>query len=850
MVRPQERRLTLTLSVLHFVLIALFTFGKIARDAIFLDELPASYLPYMYIALAVLSAGAIALISRFRGVSTSRVLMVYSLVVAVSFIGLTIWYLTSPGSVAITLYLWTGIFGLGLVTEFWLLVNESVDTRAARRLFGVIGASGIAGGLAAGFAATAMGVTLGPGSLLIAVSGLGVIAAYIARRTEHLVSGETAIAGSEAPVEAATSKPWESRYVRLLAGLFLLSGITLAIVDYAFKVLLQDELTDGGTITSALGIFYSVQNLVALVAQLGLAGILLTRFGGRPIANALPIGIVAGAVITLGASAAVGPLIFVAVPLFTTIMRVSLTRSAWQFLYFPLPEDIRRKAKRTIDVIINRTADGLAGALLLLFAIVTGGGFADLLWLLVFACTLWVVLEIRMNRAYPKEVRGALEREAGEPTDTRLSLADLTGPEELQCFLRTGSVADNLYAIDVLGILNPDLLFGVKDDVLAHPSAEVRARMLASLYDLGEDITQLTDQPGLVEPEFIDDVSVETAHSDIPPERVIEAAMAGRDIESVAVLTELIDDPNRDVRRVAYASAAKYGSVTLVAEMIHRLAARRDVQFIRSVLRKRLLEAPEQIVAVLEDTSLTVAERSALISVLQTSDHPAAVNALCRLSGSNQHRRVASAALTALVSIRRSHPKIPIPENAIADDLESDISRYGIRLLQIVALRAEEDPQLKALVESTLRERSWQSLERAFSRMSLLYGVERAELAFRSVKGGDKQLASQAIEYLDTHLPRPLKGMIIPILDAPSEKERARKYSHLSGLRIPELTTLADELLGSRDPVLRSCALFAIGQLGLTDYHSKVRDCGNDPDPFVKDTAAWALRRLSERPTP
>ena len=65
LVRPEERRLTLTLSVLHFVLIALFTFSKIARDAIFLDKLPASYLPYMYIALAVISAGAIALISRF-----------------------------------------------------------------------------------------------------------------------------------------------------------------------------------------------------------------------------------------------------------------------------------------------------------------------------------------------------------------------------------------------------------------------------------------------------------------------------------------------------------------------------------------------------------------------------------------------------------------------------------------------------------------------------------------------------------------------------------------------------------------------------------------------------------------
>ena len=850
MVRPQERQLTLTLSILHFVLIALFTFSKIARDAIFLDKLPASYLPYMYIALAVISAGAIALISRFKGASTSRVLMIYALVVAISFIGFTIWYLTSPETVAITLYLWTGIFGLGLVTEFWLLANEVIDTRAARRLFAVIGASGIAGGLAAGFAATAVGVTLGPFSLLIAVSALGLIAAFIARRTEHLESGETAIAGSEARVEAATSKPWESRYVRLLAGLFLLSGITLAVVDFAFKVLLQEELTDGGAITSALGIFYSIQNLVALIAQLGLAGVLLSRFGGRPIANALPIGILVGAVITLGVPAAFGLLIFVAVPLYSTIMRVSLTRSAWQFLFFPLPDDIRRKAKRTIDVVVNRTADAIAGALLLLFALITGGGFTNLLWLIVLVCAMWVGLELMMNRAYPGEVRRALERQAGGAPDSELKLSDLARPDELNQLLRSGSVADVLYVIDVLEILDPDFLNGVRDELLAHPSPEIRARMLAGLFNLGEDITAITDQVSNVEPEIIDDVSVETAHADNPPERVIEAAAAGNGAESIAVLTELIDDLNRDVRRVAYASAARSGNAVLVREMIRRLAARRDVHFIRSVLKNRLLEVPEQITVVLEDTTLTVSERSALITVLQSSDHPAAVDALCRLSGSDQHRRVASAALSALLSIHRAHPSVSIPGDTIAGDLDADISRYGIRLMQIIALGEGGNPELKTLVETALRERSWQSLERAFTRMSLVYGIERAELAFRSVKGGDKHLASQAIEYLDTHLPRQLKDLIIPMLDASTEEERARKFSHLKGLQIPESSALAGELLSSRDPMLRACALFVIGQLNWTDYHSKVRDAGNDPDPVVRDTAVWAHRRLNERAIP
>ena len=734
---------------------------------------------------------------------------------------------------------------MGLVTEFWLLANEEIDTRAARRLLGVIGASGIAGGLVAGFAATAVGVTLGPLALLFISAVLGVAVAFVANRTGSVVV-DTEVQKPVEPAHKATAvTPLKSGYVRLLVLLFFFSGITLAVVDYAFKIFLQNELTEGGKITSALGIFYSVQNLIALVAQLGLAGVLLTRFGGRPISNALPVGILAAISLTLIAPVGVASLVFVSAPLYAAIMRVSLTRSAWQFLYFPLPGTVRRKVKRFIDIVVNRGADAVAGATLLALTFLAGGEFMDVIWLAGVLCALWVAVELKMNRAYPNEVKRALERQDTEISRPQIKLSDLSGPEDLRILLRSGDSSDVLYGIDMIELLQPDMLREVKDKLLNHPVIEVRARILASLHGLGDDIAGFADTVHSSDLEITDDVNVEAGVLDNPAERVIQAASSISGNESTALLAQLIDDPNRDVRRVAYRLVAASGSETLLSELIRRLATRQDPGVIRGALTERLSQDPDPIIKAFDNPQLSVSERCALIAVLQTSDHPTVIRALYRASQLNAHRQVASAALSALKSIRQTKPTVTIPEEDVVGDLKEDISRFGMRLVQLAALAEATDPDLKALVVKALRERSWQSLERAFTRMSLVYDIERAELAFRSVRGSDKHVASQAIEYLDTHLPRQLKDLIIPILDAPSEEERAKKFANLSGSKVSTPTAVAEGLLISRDPILRACALYVIGRLNRADYLGKVRDAGNDPDPIVRDTAIWALRRLT-----
>src|SRR4029077_17394747 len=48
------------------------------------------------------------------------------------------------------LYMWVSVFGLLAASQCWLLANYIFNAREAKRLFGVIGAGGVLGGIIGG----------------------------------------------------------------------------------------------------------------------------------------------------------------------------------------------------------------------------------------------------------------------------------------------------------------------------------------------------------------------------------------------------------------------------------------------------------------------------------------------------------------------------------------------------------------------------------------------------------------------------------------------------------------------------------------------------------------------------
>src|SRR5262245_18119248 len=179
-VLPGERRLVAGAFLTLLGILSGHTLLETARDALFLARLPASQLPWMYIAIA---GGAIAL-SRLKGGGLERRAGTYGLslllLVSAALTG-AFWALASWRSrwSQYALYLWSGLFGTAAGLRFWLTLSEMLTVTQAKRLYRVIGTgsvlgavcgAGIGGIIAARLPA---GYLLLASSLILALTGLG-----------------------------------------------------------------------------------------------------------------------------------------------------------------------------------------------------------------------------------------------------------------------------------------------------------------------------------------------------------------------------------------------------------------------------------------------------------------------------------------------------------------------------------------------------------------------------------------------------------------------------------------------------------------------------------------------------
>src|SRR5713226_5166504 len=156
-----------------FLVISSYVIGKVAGAALFLARYPARQLAYADISSSVLVALVVAgyvLIAR-------RVPLLSLLVGSMLFFASNcalFWGLAHHYSgltwLAPAFYIWVKIFGVLAPTQIWTLANYVLTTREAKRVFGMVGAGGIAGGIFAGFLSKTMAGRFGTESLLLAMT--------------------------------------------------------------------------------------------------------------------------------------------------------------------------------------------------------------------------------------------------------------------------------------------------------------------------------------------------------------------------------------------------------------------------------------------------------------------------------------------------------------------------------------------------------------------------------------------------------------------------------------------------------------------------------------------------------
>jgi ATP:ADP antiporter, AAA family len=890
---PDELQRALALGLLLAGITGSYTLAKTVRDAHFLSELPVSLLPYIYLGVAAASTVASFLFARLtRRAASWEALATISLVAAISLALFGQLFRIDAPWVPVSFYVWTNVYGLLVVSQFWLFANSVSNPREARRTFGLIGLGGILGGLLGGLIAA-------PLARVWSLSALVTVAAVLQAAVVLLVrTGSPRAAQAEEPaaLDAEVAGAGATGYVRVLALAALCSVMVAGVVDYQFKAEIQRRFSGSSELVSFLGMFYTMTGLAAFALQALGTRWMIQRLGASWSSSLLPAGLGVTTALTLFAPGAV-PVI--AGRLWDQVARVSVSQSVGELFFFPLHPTVRRRVRSFISSGLERLGDAFAGILILAAGLTVGATTRNLALMTAVLLAGWGFAWLRVRRGYVAELGQNLRRMNMEHGRMRVSLREAEILREMERLLDSRFERVVTQGIDLLLENAPERLEDHLDALLAHGSAPVRARALEVVRALG--IERFAPQVERMIQDVDPEVQVEalSAHAafaaadaytplekflDSPDARVRQAAILciteqapreaeGRLEERLAgllrsgdpamratvaralgrrpapspihgMLGPLLTDPDLATRRAALASAGKLGLRQHIPLLIEALG----VRSIEDAARPALVALGNRVVGTLGDylgdATVAIEIRYAIPRVLAEVPTQESVDALFRCRDASD-TRLSYRVLKASNRIRASGATVRFPGDLITEDIERDARLHWFARLHHGAVAAARGPNAEGLLALALEERSQQAMNRIFRRLALIYSPQNIAAAYQGVESSQPRRRGNAIEYLENELSREHRPLILPMLDERGDAERLRFAEARFGIRTGGYEHTLRQLIEADDAWLRACALFVVGARKERSLQSLVESNLTTLNTLVRETASWARLALA-----
>ena len=477
-----------------FLVIGAYLMGQAVGDSLFLSVYP-KHLPYAMIGSAItIGAFVSAYIRLSRRLRLEPLIIVTLLFFALSFTGF--WWLTHFVSRWVYMLVYVWVYALGAMGPMmgWTLANYLLTTREARRVFAFIGAGGILGGAFVSFF-TADVLSRGLVRLqtpFLAISFMLMVCALLVRllfqntqqRLAALSLAPTAGHGTPKNFGQSFRVIRDSRYLLLVTALIAIGCLATCILGYQFKLIVKAAYSSNiAGLAAFFGRFNGYMGLAAFVFQLALTGPLLRTFGVRVALFVLPVAL-------LGSTAGVlvAPMVLTVGLLRGShyILRYSLDKSATELLYLPVSPEVKNQVKSFIDTFVWRSADGVAGLTLLLFATVLKFSPSRVGLLNMVFLVAWIAIAYGARREYLNVLRLAIERRTLDPERTAASVLDSTTMEVLGHAVEQGGEQQLLYGLSLFEMGRQPGFHPALRGLLEHPSPAVRQRALRLLNDTGD----------------------------------------------------------------------------------------------------------------------------------------------------------------------------------------------------------------------------------------------------------------------------------------------------------------------------------------------------------------------------
>ncbi len=497
-IQPGEGRRAALMFAYIFFVIATLTMIKPVRNSLFLSRFGVEQLPFAFMLVAIVSGLVAFGYSRLVQRIPLNRLILNTLALSILCLLLFWWILADDfgGIFCYVFYVWVAIFGVITTTQFWLLAGYVFHAREARRLFGLIGAGAISGGIFGGYVANYFAPIIGTHLLMLLAVGFLVCCSIIfkaiwicaAKKAFQIRERRPSRIEESSANDSALKTVLRSRYFTLLAAAAGISVVIANLVDYQFSAVASNVIQDPDRLTAFFGFWMSTLSLTSLAIQLLITSRVLKSFGVGASLLFLPIGLMGGAAALL-----IVPALWSAV--FVKVadggLKQSINKSGFELLYLPIPRSVRAQVKSFIDVFIDNLATGAGGALLIVFSLVIGLTVSQISFVALAFIAGWIYLLRHVRREYVNAIRLAIERREINPEEQTVTVKDAAVMQSLIGVLDGDNERQILYVLRLLESAHSPEIGSRLVRLINHPSSEVQAQTLkiALTYD-DIDITQ------------------------------------------------------------------------------------------------------------------------------------------------------------------------------------------------------------------------------------------------------------------------------------------------------------------------------------------------------------------------
>ncbi len=404
-----EKKKTALLFVYFFLVVAVFWIQKPLRTSRLLISGGIVALPWAKLLVAAVVMPALVIYDAVTRSLRKRPRAVLVSVCAGAFaLGLAGFarYGRTSTAAAFAYYLFVDIFVTVMVALFWSLAHESTPPAQARRIYALVGAGGILGGVAGSAFTGWYAQTTPPETMLWTAAALLAPLPVLA-----WALGPPARDADDAGPDFqgawhGARLTWASPYLLGIAAVVVLYEVSSNVVDYLFHALSLQAFAEQAVLASFLGRLNAVIIAASFLFQLILTSFLLRRRGPRDGLLILPAAFAAGSLLFLTA-----PTLAAAVLLFVSdgSLGYSVNQTSKETLYTPAALPAKYQAKAFIDMVLFRLAKAFSSLLIAAFNVwllPRGWPLRTLSFVILFCLLFWVPAAATAGRSFDRLEEG------------------------------------------------------------------------------------------------------------------------------------------------------------------------------------------------------------------------------------------------------------------------------------------------------------------------------------------------------------------------------------------------------------------------------------------------------------